>query len=137
MAKFNHWLNPFSTKPSTQTLGRQTEALALKHLQNQGLQLIARNWSCRGGELDLVMLDSDTVVFIEVRYRSSERYGGAIESIDLRKRSRITLAAQRYLQSETRWQAYPCRFDVVTLKPGNLTPSVQWLKNAFDASHYS
>lgn len=130
MDKFNAWLS--HSKASTQQLGRQGEDLALAHLKNQQLTLLARNWHCRGGELDLVMLDGDTVVFVEVRYRKYEQFGGAIESIDQRKRSHLALAAQRYLLEHPRWQSQPCRFDVVILKPSHPTPCVEWLKNAFD-----
>lgn len=133
MVTFNHWLKAFSSKTSNQIIGRQAEDLALKHLQAQKLQLLARNWSCRGGELDLVMLEADTVVFVEVRYRSHPQFGGALESIDQRKRARVILAAQRYLQSTPQWQTHPCRFDVISVSPGKPTVCVQWLKNAFDA----
>lgn len=113
---------------SAQQRGRQAEDLAYRHLQRQGLRLISRNWRCRRGELDLVMLDGDTVVFVEVRYRRHNGWGGAIESIDWRKRQRLAIAAQLFLQSETRWASKPCRFDVVTLGHGRS----DWIRNAFE-----
>ncbi|MDD0845470.1 YraN family protein [Pseudomonas sp. Gutcm_11s] len=115
---------------STQDSGRSAEALARDHLQQQGLRLLAQNWSCRGGELDLVMLDGDTVVFVEVRYRKHAAWGGALESVDGRKRQRLILAAELFLQRENRWGKQPCRFDVVAIGPGS--SGLNWLRNAFE-----
>ncbi|MFJ5298786.1 YraN family protein [Pseudomonas sp. NPDC088368] len=117
-----------------QTAGREAEAYALRHLQQHGLQLITQNWSCKRGELDLVMLDGDTVVFVEVRYRRHAGWGGALESVDVRKQGKLTLAAQWFLQSESKWADSPCRFDVVAINgdPGT-APALNWLQNAFDS----
>ena len=113
--------------------GQAAEQQALDHLQRHGLQLLHRNWLCKGGELDLVMLDGDTVVFVEVRYRLHAQWGGALGSIDARKRLRVVNAAQWFLQREIRWQNAPCRFDVIALE-GSASPSrkVHWLPNAFE-----
>ena len=119
---------------SSQQTGKDAERLALRHLEQQGLRLLAQNWSCKRGELDLVMLDGDTVVFVEVRYRKHAQWGGALASIDGRKRQKLILAAQFFLQKEHRWADCPCRFDVVAMES---TPSgtadLTWLKNAFDS----
>jgi putative endonuclease len=115
---------------SRQDSGRAAENLARDHLQQQGLRLLAQNWSCRGGELDLVMLDGDTVVFVEVRYRKHAAWGGALESVDARKRQRLILAAELFLQRENRWGKQPCRFDVVAISPGD--SGLNWLRNAFE-----
>lgn len=116
-----------------QQAGREAEAYALQHLQQHGLRLITQNWTCRRGELDLVMLDGDTVVFVEVRYRRHAGWGGALESVDFRKQEKLTLAAQSFLQKESRWADAPCRFDVIAINgdPGT-APPLNWLKNAFD-----
>ena len=116
---------------SRQQSGRDAEGHALKHLQQQGLRLLAQNWLCKRGELDLVMLDGDTVVFVEVRYRKNTQWGGALDSIDARKRQKLILAAQYFLQSESRWANHPCRFDVVTRD--SATSHLNWLRNAFDS----
>ena len=119
---------------SSQQTGKDAERLALRHLEQQGLRLLAQNWACRRGELDLVMLDGDTVVFVEVRYRKHAQWGGALASIDGSKRQKLILAAQFFLQKEHRWADCPCRFDVVAMES---TPSgtadLTWLKNAFDS----
>ncbi len=111
--------------------GRAAEAQARDHLERNGLRLLAQNWLCRRGELDLVMLDGDTVVFVEVRYRRHTGWGGALESVDARKRERLIQAAQHFLQQENRWSRSPCRFDVVAIGPGQAT-ELNWLQNAFE-----
>ena len=116
---------------SSQNTGNDAERLALRHLEQHGLRLLAQNWLCKRGELDLVMLDGDTVVFVEVRYRQHAQWGGALASIDTRKRQKLILAAQYFLQRESRWASQPCRFDVVTLD--GATPQLNWLRNAFDS----
>ena len=114
--------------------GKDAERQALEHLQHQGLRLLAQNWSCKRGELDLVMLDGDTVVFVEVRYRLHAQWGGALASIDARKREKLVLAAQYFLLKETRWAQHPCRFDVVALEgTGTQATRLNWIRNAFDS----
>ncbi|MDM8347568.1 YraN family protein [Pseudomonas sp. sp1636] len=118
---------------STQSSGRAAEELARLHLQQHGLKLLAQNWSCRRGELDLVMLDADTVVFVEVRYRRHSAWGGAAESVDARKRDKLTRAAMHFLQEQSRWAKHPCRFDVIAITAeGSSTPRLNWIQNAFD-----
>ncbi|MBZ9663335.1 YraN family protein [Pseudomonas sp. LMG 31766] len=113
-------------------LGRAAEQAARQHLERSGLKLIEQNWSCRRGELDLVMLDGDTVVFVEVRARRHSAWGGALESIDARKRGKLVIAAELFLQQHSRWARYPCRFDVVAISTDGAT-RLDWIKNAFDA----
>ena len=115
---------------SRQQSGKDAEHLALRHLEQHGLRLLAQNWLCKRGELDLVMLDGDTVVFVEVRYRKHAAWGGALESVDARKRQRLILAAELFLQRESRWGRQPCRFDVVAIGPGDT--GLNWLRNAFE-----
>ncbi len=118
--------------PDAQQTGRAAEEQALLHLQRAGLKLLQRNWRCRLGELDLVMLDGDTVVFVEVRFRRHQAWGGAAESVDSRKRARLSAAAEHFLQEHPRWRRNPCRFDVVAMSPGALPQSLNWIQNAFD-----
>ena len=117
-------------KTPAQKTGSQAESLARAYLERHGLRLITQNWLCRHGELDLVMLDGDTVVFVEVRYRKHAAWGGALESVDGRKRQRLVLAAELFLQRESRWGRQPCRFDVVAIGPGDT--GLNWLRNAFE-----
>ncbi|MTD33255.1 YraN family protein [Paludibacterium denitrificans] len=106
--------------------GQLAEDRALLFLQQQGLQLVERNWHCRGGELDLVMRDGGSWIFVEVRHRADNRFGGAAESITPAKQKKLMHAAEVYLASKA-IQA-PCRFDAV-LTVGNQPPV--WLKNIF------
>lgn len=112
------------------TLGTQAEQLASRYLQQQGLTLIEQNFRCRFGEIDLIMRDGTTVVFIEVRLRHHAGFGGAAASIDARKQKRIISTAQQYLAGLLR--VPPCRFDAVLLDDAQGS-RMQWLKNAFDA----
>ena len=102
--------------------------MAARHLTRHGLSIVARNWRCRSGELDLIARDGRTLVFVEVRLRRGGGYGGAASSITEAKRARITAAAGLYL---TRFSsAPPCRFDAVLLDA--LDPArVEWLRDVF------
>jgi putative endonuclease len=100
-------------------------------LQQQGLQLVARNYRCRLGEIDLILQDGATLVFAEVRLRHNADFGGAAASIDARKQTKLIHAAQHYLG--TLAHIPPCRFDAVLLSsPGN-PAQLEWIKNAFEA----
>jgi len=113
--------------------GRSAEDFAAGYLQHQGLRLLERNWTCRSGELDLVMLDGDTVVFVEVRYRRYNAWGGALESVDLRKQQKLIRAAQLFLQQESRLAKHPCRFDVVAIGQIDKEQEPNWIRNAFNS----
>lgn len=108
--------------------GLQYEQAACDYLIGQGMQCIARNVRYKFGELDLVMHDVDTLVFVEVRARATRRYGGALASIDERKQHRVRLAAQRFLL-RYRAQVPRCRFDIVAFEAGEIA----WVRDAFDA----
>ena len=105
--------------------GRAAEDAALERLRRRGLRLIERNYRARCGEIDQVMQDGDTMVFVEVRYRGGASHGSAAETVDRRKRARLIAAAQSYLQ-RNRWRR-ACRFDVVALQGERL----EWLRDAF------
>lgn len=110
--------------------GAQAEARALHLLQQAGLHLLARNAHSRHGELDLVMDQAGTTVFVEVRLRSSTAFGGALASVDRHKCRRLVLAARAWLASHPDRANRPCRFDLVTLG-GDGEPA--WLRDAFRA----
>lgn len=114
--------------------GQQAEQIACHYLQQHGLQLIAQNYQCRRGEIDLIMGDAGTLVFVEVRARRSDRFGSALESITADKQSRIIATAQHYLQQNRLQQN--CRFDVVAMRMPPATshqnPEVSdWIRDAF------
>lgn len=114
--------------------GDAAEAAALAMLQASGLQLLARNAASRVGELDLVMRDGATVVFVEVRYRATRRFGGGAASIDAGKRRRLVHAARAFLAGHPQMADAPCRFDVVDADGDPDAPTLTWLRAAFDAA---
>lgn len=109
------------------TRGGDAENLAADFLQRQGLKLVTRNYRCRFGEIDLIAQEGKTLVFVEVRMRSSERFGGAAASITSAKQAKLLRAARHYLAGIARAPA--CRFDALLVNGNNL--SIEWLKNAF------
>lgn len=119
---------------STRTRGAAVERAACAHLQAAGLHPVTHNAGFRCGELDLVMRAPDgAVVFVEVRYRRSQAYGGGAASVDAPKRRRIVLAAQAFLQAHPALAQAPCRFDVVAASGDPLAPTLDWIRDAFRA----
>lgn len=111
--------------------GAEEEEVALRFLQARGLKLVARNWRCRGGELDLVMRDGDTLVVAEVRKRARQDYGDGAASVTARKQARIVHAARNLLARRPEFAELPVRFDVCALDAGN---RVSWLRAAFEVN---
>lgn len=104
----------------------------LRYLKQQGLTLVSRNYNCKAGEIDLIMLHGDTLAFIEVRYRRNTHFGHGFETIDRRKRRHIIRSAAHFLQVHPKYADLPVRFDVVGVH-GELTAGLQvdWLTHAF------
>jgi putative endonuclease len=116
--------------PTSKAIGDNGEQLALIYLKKAGLKLITRNFRKRGGEIDLIMQDDSTLVFIEVRLRQSNQFGSPIESVTYTKRQKIIRTAQCYLQENTaQYLAY--RFDVIGITPLNNDFKINWVKDAF------
>ena len=111
--------------------GRLAEELAAHFLERQGLTVLARNVRCRGGELDLVCRDGRTLVFVEVRLRRNQEYGGAAASITARKQQHVVLAARHYLAAHgaSSRAERACRFDCVLLDG----EKIAWVRDAFAA----
>jgi putative endonuclease len=104
--------------------GAQAEDQALHFLLGQGLKLKQRNYTCRLGEIDLILLEGATLVFVEVRMRSSRSFGGAAQSITGRKRQRLLATARHYLSRQR--TTPPCRFDAVLIEHGG---PPEWIKD--------
>lgn len=113
--------------------GEQAEAAACAYLQRHGLQLVERNYRCAHGEIDLIMREQQTLVFVEVRYRAGTNFGGAAASVDARKQAKLVAAALHYLQRHPDTRKQPCRFDVMALAPGVGEAAVEWIRSAFEA----
>lgn len=107
-----------------QRIGNEGEALAAAHLQSNGLRVIERNYRVKGGEIDLVCRDGASTVFVEVRRRAGNGFGGAAASVGSAKQRRLILAARHWLASHGE---VPCRFDVVAIDGARL----EWIRNAF------
>lgn len=115
-----------------QTLGNQAERLAEQLLLDQGMRLLARNYRCKQGELDLVMRDRDTVVFVEVRYRRTSQWGYAAETVDWRKQKKLIAAAHHYILTHPHLADNACRFDVIAAEGNPADPaSYRWIREAF------
>jgi putative endonuclease len=116
---------------TTAERGRQAEKLARAWLEQKGLTHHASNWSCRLGEIDLVMQDGDTLVFVEVRFRNSRSFGGALASVTPQKQRRVQAAAGIWLSRQK--HANPaCRFDVLGMEPDDRNGiQYQWIQHAF------
>ena len=124
-------MNPPGTSP-TMARGAAAERLAGAWLRQRGLRPLDVNYRCRVGEIDLVMRDGNTLVFVEVRYRRRDRFGSAAESVSRVKQHRIIRAASRYLQQHPRWANEVCRFDVVSLSGDERDPEIEWIRDAFE-----
>ena len=120
-------------RPCAPEIGRRLEDAAHDYLRDQGLVPLERNYRCRLGEIDLVMRDGTVLVFVEVRYRRSARYGHAAESIVASKRRKVIMTAQHYLQARRKLRGLPARFDVVAITDGRDGPVFEWIRDAFQA----
>ncbi|AHF78652.1 Putative endonuclease [Sodalis praecaptivus] len=115
---------------SGRSRGAQAERFARRRLEQAGLRFVAANMQVRGGEIDLIMREGMTWVFVEVRYRRSDTFGTAAESVTARKRRRLLRAAQVWLaQRGASFDTSACRFDIIAITGSR----VEWLKDAFGA----
>jgi putative endonuclease len=112
--------------------GDSFEQRACTLLERAGLKVLARNYTTRHGELDLVMREGDTIVFVEVRYRKNASHGDAATSVTRSKQAKLILAAQHWLAANPRLAASPCRFDVVSYDGLGDTLCQAWLRGAFE-----
>jgi putative endonuclease len=117
-----------------QALGREGEAAAKAYLERRGIRILLQNFRCAAGEIDLIGRTRDTLVFIEVKTRTSKAFGPPHLAVHLRKQRQIVRAAQWFL-AEHGIPEVPCRFDVVavTLPPEDGRPVMEWVQNAFPA----
>ena len=121
-----------------QAIGQSAEQTALAYLEEQGLVLLEQNFRSKRGEIDLIMRDTDSIVFIEVRYRHREDFGSALESVDVRKQTKLSNCAAYYLLQNPKLAKHSCRFDVISISPDKRKipetqrqPVIDWIKDAF------
>jgi putative endonuclease len=111
--------------------GEMAERKARRYLERKGLHLVASNYHCRFGELDLVMSDGEHLVVVEIRYRRHTRFMNPLESITRAKRERIARSTQHFLQRCADYRNHPVRFDVVSVSGPQNHLIMDWLPGAF------
>jgi len=115
--------------------GEDAEAACCRYLKSQGLKLINKNFSCRYGEIDIIMLEKKVLVFVEVRFRKNNNFGGGLASITASKQQKLRKTAELYLQQNKQYEN--ARFDVVSMSKNNQTKTdkqqytFDWINNAF------
>ena len=114
-----------------QLFGKEGEKFAERYLQQKGYKLIERNYRCRGGEVDLIVLDRKVIVFVEVKTRSDHRFGSPLEAVEARKQQKMIQAAQFFL-NEKKLHNREARFDVVGISWRGEKPAVEHIENAFE-----
>jgi putative endonuclease len=112
-------------------LGRRGESVAEAFLRESAYTIVARNYRCRAGEIDLVALDGAVLVFVEVRSRRGPEFGTPLESVDWRKQARVGRVAQQFL-AERRWLDRAARFDVIGVRFDAEPPAVEHVRGAFE-----
>lgn len=115
------------------TQGKIAETYACEFLQNHGLTLLQKNYSCPCGEIDLIMQDRDEIVFVEVRLRHHTHLGSAVETVNKSKQRKLIKTALLYLQKKGWLDKVNSRFDVVGIESNN---KVEWIKNAFSVGFF-
>jgi len=123
---------PTGRRTLQQQSGQRAEDIAADFLRAKGLAILERNFRRRLGELDIVALDGDVLVIAEVRFRASNRYGGAAASVDRRKQQRLIRAAAQLLQRRSDFSHFRIRFDVLCVSETAVPiPRVEWFQHAF------
>jgi putative endonuclease len=117
-------------QPATGAIGRHAEKLACGYLVDRGLKLVARNFRCRSGEIDLIMLHDQCLAFIEVRFRRSNSFAAASHTVDRHKQKKIIRTAAMFIARNRRFAMASMRFDVVAIE-GSDQPSIEWIADAF------
>ena len=120
----------------THSSGAFWEERACKLIESRGATVIARNYTCRFGEIDVVALDSDRLVFVGVRYRSRSDFGSALASVSRAKQQNVLMTAQIFLASHEDYCNRYCRFDIIAVDSPRGSVSAQWLKGAFGLAEH-
>ena len=123
---------------AAQLTGARIEQLANQWLTQQGLHAVERNYRCRLGEIDIIMLDRQQLVFVEVRYRKQAGFGSPADTVDRRKQQKLVRAARHYLAHRPHHNQRACRFDVLAVQPADNADNKgtlhwHWIQHAFTA----
>jgi len=119
-------------KINKKSIGDKAESIALKYLKTQKLRFIEKNYYCKHGEIDLIMQEGDSLIFIEVRYRKQIHYGTAASTVDNHKLRKITKTIEDYL-TKNNLGYIPCQIDVVGLEGNIQNPKITWIRNVMQA----
>lgn len=122
------------SSPTTKSIGQHFEKMACEFLCQQGMLLVESNYTTKLGEIDLIFLDNNTLVFVEVRYRKQSSFASAAESITLSKQKKIINCAQLFINHHSQFLNIHCRFDVVAIDNKHQINHLNWIKNAFGES---
>jgi len=114
-----------------QLFGKEGERFAERYLQQKGYKLVERNYRCRGGEVDLILLDRKVIVFVEVKTRSDHKFGSPLEAVAARKQKKMIQAAEFFLNQKGLHNR-EARFDVIGISWLGQQPAVEHIENAFD-----
>jgi putative endonuclease len=114
--------------------GDYWEHVAFKYLKKNKLKKIQKNYNCKVGEIDIIMQENQTLVFVEVKYRKKDNWVSAIESVTKSKQSKIIKAAQMFLLTNKKYKDWNCRFDVVSIQGEKDDAEINWIKDAFQTN---
>jgi len=117
-----------------QNFGKKSESIAAKHLKKNGYKILEQNYRTKLGEIDIIAKDKDTLVFVEVKARSSNRFGNPKWAVTLKKQIKISMVALLYIKS-TKQRNVKARFDVVAISSAKDKPSIEIIKNAFELAY--
>ena len=118
---------------TAQITGSTSEEIALTYLSEHNLKLVTRNFRCKLGEIDLIMMDEQNLIFIEVRSRRASSYGSGADNITKSKQRKLTLTASYFLMHYPDFAALPARFDVIDIYLENQSHQLRWIPAAFSA----
>lgn len=116
--------------------GSHYESLAADWLCRQGLKLLERNYLCRRGEIDLILLDGDCLCFVEVKYRADRRFGGAAYSLPRAKQQKLLLAIEYYLAAHPQYRNHSQRIDALLIQQQGESVEIDWIRNAVEAAAF-
>lgn len=118
-------------EPNKREFGKKLELVAKQELIKQGYKIRTLNFQCKLGEIDIIAEHNKTIVFVEVRYRKSNRFGGASASVNRNKQLKLIRTAKLYLQKHHLTEKVPARFDVFAITNETDGLKYNWIKNAF------
>lgn len=104
----------------------------MKYLKNKGLKFIDKNYLTKLGEIDLIMLDNEILVFIEVRFRKNTLFGSSLDTVDFKKQQKIIKTAQLFLDEFSQYDDFSCRFDVIAIDKSLKYENISWIQEAFE-----